>query len=164
MPMTLLFALLTTLLAQARENPVYSYWTGCRPGSWVSFKGESGAAGARQLVETTHTLVSLTPEKAVVEESAKVNGVAGKSVKREIPAQEDKPDTIEREGEETITVGREKLACRWMILQQKDKKDGARAKLWLTREIPGGIARVELTLAGQDGPSSTLTASDWLKR
>jgi hypothetical protein len=166
--MTILLALLTALLAQAKDNPLYTYWTGCRPGSWVLMKGEATTSGMKQQMETTQTLLSLSPEKAFVEETQKVTTeglmIPSPPVKRDVPAREDNPDTIEQEGEETVTIGKQKFACRWIVLLQKGKSDGHRVKLWLTRDIPGGIARLELTLAGQREPGLKMTAADWLKR
>lgn len=162
--MSTLLALAMTLLAQAKENPVYTYWKDCRPGSWVTLTGESTAGAATQKLETTQTLLSLTPDTAVVEESQKPEGGKAVTAKREIKAADEKPDTIESEGDETITVGRQKLACHWIVLLPKGRSDGVKARLWLTREIPGGIARLEMLKAGQDAPSLTMVAVDWLKR
>jgi hypothetical protein len=116
-------------------------------------------------VEATHTLVELTDDKAVVEQKTKVTA-AGQSQpesteKEEILKDKDKnPIKIEKEGDEEIEVAGKKLKCHWIEGTQKDTQ---KIKLWLSKEIPGGIAKGEAS-GGELPGAMKISAQSWEKK
>ena len=162
-----LAAALLPLLFQAKDNPEFSYWAEHKTGSWVKLKLEMEAQGAKILVETQHTLLEVGADKVVVEQKNKVsvNGAAQpeSSEKEEIFKDKDKdknPLTVEKEGDEEIEVAGKKLKCHWVEGTQKDK---TKAKFWLHKDIPGGIAKGEAS-GGELPGKMTMSATSWEKK
>jgi hypothetical protein len=162
-----LAAALLPLLFQAKDNLEYTFWSEHKTGSWVKIKMEMEAQGAKVVIEAQHTLLELATDKAVVEQKNKVtlNGAAQPDVteKAEIFKDKDKdknPITVEKEGDEEIEVAGKKLKCHWVEGPQKDM---TRAKLWLHKDIPGGIAKGEIS-GGELPGKMTLAATAWEKK
>jgi hypothetical protein len=146
-----LAAALLPVLLQAKDNPEFTYWAEHKTGSWVKLKMEMEAQGAKVVVEQKNKV--------------SVNGAAQPeaSEKEEIFKDKDKdknPLTIEKEGDEEIEAGGKKLKCHWIEGTQKDK---TKAKFWLHKDIPGGIAKGEAS-GGELPGKMTMTATSWEKK
>ncbi|HEV3026492.1 MAG TPA: hypothetical protein VG457_02910 [Planctomycetota bacterium] len=156
--------LLLGLLVPAGEVE-FDYWSGHRVGSWVKLKMEVETQGIKVVVETQHTLLELTADKAVIERKSKVstNGMEQPESleKEELLAGKDKdPVTITREGDEEIEAGGKKLKCHWIEGTQKETH---KVKFWVSKEIPGGVAKAEVS--GGDIPAPMkITAMAWGKK
>ena len=140
MPAFIVPALLA-LASQAQDPIRYSGWADFKVGSSVTFKRESEAGGVKLLEETTQTLLELSTEQAVVEKKQKAT-VAGKAQSERIVKlthRKDKevyPIKVDKEGDEEIAVGGQKLKCHWV----EGSLDGTlKLKFWHTKEIPGGL-------------------------
>jgi hypothetical protein len=160
-----LAAALLPLLFQAKDNPEFGYWSEHKAGSWVKLKLEMEAQGAKILVEAHHTLLEVGADKVVVEQKNKVsaNGQAQpeSTEKEEIFKDKDKnPVTVEKEGDEEIEVAGKKMKCHWIDGSQKD---GTKVKFWLSKEIPGGIAKGEVSGGQLPGPMK-MAATSWEKK
>ena len=158
-------ALLSLAVQDKSPNPEFDYWSGHKTGSWVKLKMELEAQGVKVLVQTTHTLLEIGKDKAVVEQKNKVtaNGQEQPETteKEEILRDKDKdPIKIEKEGDEEIEVAGKKLKCHWIEGTQKDK---TKAKFWLHKDIPGGIAKGEAS-GGELPGKMTMTALSWEKK
>src|SRR4030095_8622935 len=139
-------ALLSLAVQDKSPNPEFDYWSGHKTGSWVKLKMELEAQGVKVLVQTTHTLLEVGKDKAVVEQKNKftTNGQEQPETteKEEILRDKDKdPIKIEKEGDEEIEVAGKKLKCHWIEGTQKDSK----VKFWLSKEIRGGVAKGEMS-------------------
>jgi hypothetical protein len=166
-----LLAVVTALLgmsAQDVENPQFKYWTGCKPGSWVKMKLEMSAGGKKVEGESTHKLLELKDDMAVIEVSGK-SKVGEKEYpipvqKQEIKAKEPPEKVkISAEGDEEIEVAGKKLKCHWYEYSSKQGEKESKGKAWLSKEIPGGSAKVEI--GGADGGKSiVMTAVEWEKK
>lgn len=164
--LTLAVALLP-LLTQAKENPEFTYWSEHKAGSWAKIKLEVDAQGAKIVVEATHTLLETGADKVVVEQKNKVtaNGQAQpeSTEKEEIfkdPAKDKNPVKIEKEGDEEIEVAGKKLKCHWI---EGTQKDTTKVKFWLSKEIPGGIAKGEVS-GGELPGAMKMIATAWEKK
>jgi len=158
-------AALLPLLLQAKDNPEFGYWSEHKTGSWVKLKLEVDAQGAKIVVEAHHTLLEIGADKVVVEQKNKVtaNGQAQpeSTEKEEIFKDKDKnPVTVEKEGDEEIEVAGKKMKCHWIDGSQKD---GTKVKFWLSKEIPGGIAKGEVSGGELPGPMK-MSATSWEKK
>jgi len=163
--MKTLLAIALTCLLQAKENPEFTWWAKSKAGSWVKLKMEAEAQGIKILVESTHTLLEITADKAVVEQKTKVSagGQAQpeNTEKEEILKDKEKdPITIEKEGDEEIEVAGKKLKCHWIQGVQKEK---TKVKFWLAKEIPGGVAKGEVS-GGEIPGVMTISAVAWEKK
>ena len=162
--LALAVAALLSLAPQEKENPEFGWWSPHKAGSWVKLKMEAEQGGVKIVLESTHTLLEITKDKAVVEQKTKVTagGVAQpeETEKEEIPKDVSKakdPIKIEKEGDEEIEVAGKKLKCHWIQASQKETK----SKFWLSKEIPGGVAKAE-TAAG--GAAMKIAAVSWEKK
>jgi len=154
---------LLALVAQSK-NPEYDHWAQCKVGSWTKITIEGEIGGQKAIMETTHTLLEVGKEKAVVERKMKMT-LAGKEQpeqadKEDVPSDRDpNPVKIEKEGDEEIQVAGKKFKCHWIQGTQGEK---TKVKMWLSKEIPGGIARGEISEEGQG--SMKLTTTSWEKK
>ncbi|HVR85444.1 MAG TPA: hypothetical protein VMU54_14100 [Planctomycetota bacterium] len=157
-------ALLLSLLAPSGEVE-FDYWSGHPVGAWVKLKMEVETQGIKVVVDTQHTLLQLTAEKALIERKSKVstNGMEQPESleKEELLAGKDKdPVTITREGDEEIEAGGKKLKCHWIEGTQKETH---KVKYWVSKEISGGVAKAEVS--GGDIPAPMkITATAWGKK
>lgn len=160
-----LVAALLPLLFQAKENPEFGYWSNCKKGSWVKLKMELDAQGAKINVESQHTLLEAGADKVVVEQKSKVT-VAGappqeETEKEEIFKDKEKdPIKIEKEGDEEIEVAGKKMKCHWI---QGTQKDTTKVKFWVSKDVPGGVVKGEVSGGELPGPMK-ITATSWEKK
>jgi hypothetical protein len=158
-----LVALLLAFAAQSK-NPEYDHWADCKVGSWTKIKIEGEVGGQKAVMETTHTLLEMGKEKAIVERKMKMT-MAGKEQpeqadKEDVPSGKDpNPVKIESEGDEELEVAGKKLKCHWI---QGTQGESTKIKMWLSKEIPGGIAKGEITEPGQG--SMKLITTSWEKK
>lgn len=157
-------ALLTLFLQGKDANPEFGYWSEHKTGSWVKLKMEMDAQGVKVLVVSTHTLVEAGKDKVVVEQKTKVTAAGQEqpesTEKEEILRDKDKnPIKIEKEGDEEIEVAGKKLKCHWIEGTQKESK----VKFWLTKEIPGGVAKAEVS-GGEIPGLMKIFAESWEKK
>lgn len=160
------FAFIATLLALALPagEVEFDYWANHKVGSWVKLKMEMESQGVKIVVDTHHTLLELTDDKAVVEQKNKVstNGMEQpeSTEKEELKKGVDKdPVKIDKEGDEEIEVAGKKMKCHWIEGTQKDHK----VKFWVSKEIPGGVAKADIS--GGDIPSPLkIIATSWEKK
>jgi len=152
---------------QEVDNPQFKYWSGCKPGSWVKMKMEMEPGGQKMVSEMTYKLLELKDDLAVVE-------IAGKSKlgaqefpvpaqKQEIKAKEPADKVkIEKEGDEAIDVAGKKLQCHWYEFTNKAGEKETKGKAWMSKDIPGGMAKGEMMTPGA-GPI-VMTAVEWEKK
>lgn len=158
-------ALLLPLLVQAKDNPEFGYWSAHKTGSWVKLKMEMEAGGVKVVVESTQTLLEAGADKVIVEQKTKVSA-AGQdqpesTEKEEILKDKEKdPVKIEKEGDEEIEAGGKTLKCHWIEGTQKETR---KVKFWLCKEIPGGIAKGELS-GGELPGAMKVSAVSWEKK
>ena len=168
--MKILLAVVVALLgvSQDVENPQFKYWTSCKPGSWVKMKMEMSTAGRKIESESTHKLLELKDDLAVVEITGKSKvgekEFALPAQKQEIKAKEPAEKVkIASEGDEEIDVAGKKLKCHWYEYSTKQGEKDTKGKAWLSKEIPGGTAKVEM--AGADGGKAiVMVAVEWEKK
>ena len=164
MPLTLAAAAVLCLFQGKDANPEFGYWAEHKTGSWVKLKLEMEAQGVKVLVQSTHTLLEAGKDKVVVEQKTKVtaNGMEQPEMteKEEILRDKDKdPIKIEKEGDEEIEVNGKKMKCHWIEGTQKESK----VKFWLSKEIPGGIAKGEMS-GGELPGTMKVSAVAWEKK
>jgi hypothetical protein len=161
--------LLAALLCQDKANPDYEYWSECKPGSWVKSRMEFENQGKMVEYETVTRLLEITPEKAVVELLRRLK-TGDKSIdsppqKAEIKAKGAQSGTTVTEKDEEITISGKTLKCRYYEIETEspDKKTKTVVKAWMSKEIPGGAARSEVTSPQLKGPIR-VTALEWEKK
>lgn len=130
---------------QTPKNPEYTWWAPHKAGSWVRSRTETVESGLKVVIEITRTLAEITPGKAVIEQKIKIT-IGSKARPEETAKEEilrDKEETplkIEKEGDEEITVAGKKIKCHWI---QGIEEEKVKVKYWISKDIPGGVARAE---------------------
>jgi len=165
-----LLAVVVALLGMSQdvENPQFKYWTSCKPGSWVKMKMEMASAGKKIESETTHKLLELKDDVAVVEITGKSKvgeqEFALPTQKQEIKAKEPADKIkITSEGDEEIEVAGKKLKCHWFEYSGKQGEKDSKGKAWMSKEIPGGMAKIEV--GGPDAAKPiVMVAVEWEKK
>jgi hypothetical protein len=166
----LFLGLLATLIAAGQahaeqvDNPQYQAWSRYKAGTTVTSKMEIGAQGFNMTQDVTQTLKEITADKAVVEVAMTTNmgGMSRPmSQTREIPAKVEKgqeyitPDvkgTMKETGNETVEVAGKKYDCKIMEFTGESARGGkSNGKVWVSKEIPGGMAKMESTGEGGGG-------------
>jgi len=156
---------LLPLVFGAKDNPEFGYWSAHKTGSWVKLKMEMDAQGVKVVVDATHTLLETGADKILVEQKTKITAAGMEqpetTTKEEILKDKEKePIKIEKEGDEEIDVAGKKLQCHWI---EGTQKEGTKVKFWLSKEIPGGIAKGEAS-GGELPGAMKISAVSWEKK
>jgi hypothetical protein len=142
-------------------NPKYVYWANCKPGSTVTHieKTTFPDAAAKLLApdgvdikEITYKLLSVTPEKVVVETTVTeydfLSQIEQAPTKITFPAKIKKAhlEAVMREanakpGEEALDVLGKQTKCKTMAGAYKEGDEDIERKIWFTEAVPGGIVK-----------------------
>jgi hypothetical protein len=140
------------------DNPYYRYWSKSKVGSTVTLKETTkstvNAAGEKgeDVKQITHKLIELTADKAVVEtvvtegevfgfvESAPTKHIYPAKMSKEL-LQDLLKETGAKGAETTIKVGDKDVKVMHLTGTIKGKDDEVAFSIWLTEEVPGGIAK-----------------------
>ena len=165
----LALAMLVLSAVQAQDNPQYEYWAGCKPGSWVKHRMEFENQGKLMEYESVTRLLEVTPEKVVVETMRRLKtgdrSVDSPPQRSEIKAKEAPAGRTVSEKEDEVTVAGRTLKCRYYEVEtdSADKKSKTTVKSWMSKEIPGGAGKSEVTSPQMKGPIR-ITALEWDKK
>ncbi len=152
--------------ADTIDNPQYTSWAKFKVGTSVTLKTESDMGGMNSQMETTMTLLELTPDKAVVETKMSMNA-AGHQMdmparKMDIPAKIEKPaPTLNgatpatepakvdaKQSTEEIDVAGKKIKCKVVEATTVTNGMTTKSKSWTSEEVPGGLVKMEATMEG----------------
>jgi hypothetical protein len=158
--------LLAACLQDQMDDPSFKSWAKCKPGSWVKWEMDTGAADKSVTVELL-TLKSVETDKIVL--SRKLSTVQdGKSTeigefeRIMTPTIDAKQfGTIVKESDEEIDVAGRKLKCRKLEVDQDRGGMTMKNTIWMSDEVAGGVARVHA--AGGDRVV-TVTVTGWEKK
>lgn len=170
-----LFALAALSLAAVQDekmidNPEYKSWSGQKAGAWVKYKSQTQMGEMKQSGEMMMTLKELSAEKAVLEikmsfevmgqknEHTQTKNVPAK-IKEGTDSEGSKSETM-GEGDEEIEIKDKKFKCHW-IKKKITGKQELTLKSWLTDQIVGGSAKVEMNAEKPMKMTTTMTAVDW---
>ena len=131
-------------LGQQVDNPQYKSWAKFKPGTAVTMKTD--AAGTT--IETTTTLVEVTPEKVVVESKMKMAGMEGMDMpatKMDIPAKVAQAAGGTATGPAPVTKDEEvEVAGKKYKTKVTETKSGDTvSKTWTSDEVPGMMVKME---------------------
>lgn len=161
--------------AEQIDNPQYTQWAKFKVGAYVTMKSTTDMGEFKTENEMTTKLISLTPEKAVIEMTgfsiAMGNKVEMPPQTTEIPAKMDKPELpagldpgaegpkpTTSEGEEEVTIDGRTVKCKWFQSVIEDGGNKTVSKSWICEDVPGGVVKVETTMEGQ----TKMTSATWV--
>jgi len=171
------FALAVALLLlqeKTVDNPTYALWKDCKPGTWTKFKSVTESGSSKIETFTTYKLKELTAEKAVVTCLLKVGNTetpseevipATMKVAGGMPAETPKDTKIEKkgEGDEELEIAGKKVKCHW--IENVADMNGVKSatKIWMSRDVPGGLVKQVSISKGPAESISTLSLQDFKK-
>jgi hypothetical protein len=141
------------------ENPDYTRWARFGTGSWVVFEGEQAEGGMRQPIRVRTTLVEKEPDRLLIQRDVEGGGEMAHALTRSFyvtryidPKQHPMTNRAARRQalrSEAVDVGGRRMTCK----AERVEIDGefpvwghnVKATVLSCPEIPGGIARIELS-------------------
>lgn len=160
------------------ENPAYKSWASHKVGSAVTYESNSVFGAQTIKSEMTQKLSEITPEKAVIEITMKLDipGVPPQPPQtQEIPAKVKKSQAtpgklpegmkgeVKDKGTEKIEIGGKSYECH--VWEFSGEQNGVKSTgtTWTSEKIPGTLAQMKsaANVAGQDMKTSlTITKID----
>lgn len=155
------------------ENQQYQSWAKHKPGTQVNASMTMNVQGQQIKSEITQKLVEVTPEKAVIEVSTKMNvpgvNVPPQTQKQEVPAKvaaskadisalpEGVTGEVKEVGNEKVTIDGTEYDCK--VSEFTGEQNGVKmtGKVWSSMELPGGTAKVETKATGAQAFDMALT-------
>lgn len=132
-------------------------WVDFAPGSYVRLQvktvSSSGLRAESSTITVRQTLISKDGETVTLEEE--VTGANGETQKRRIPAPARTSAVFagakdRKPGSEVIKVAGMQVDCFTVEFRKKVMNKNAATKVWLSKEIPGGVARSFTITEGDD--------------
>jgi len=133
------FILVLDLVSAQGKSPwEFSGWSAFKPGSTVKLKVEADLAGLKQESYAIGTLVENQAAHVIVETVAVEKGAEQPPRKLNLKKAAEVEKRWAAEGDEELDIGGKKVKCRWGEVKVGDNE----VKVWMSNEIPGGIAKV----------------------
>lgn len=158
-------------------NPMYTAWASFKPGASATVLEETSYSGDKEPVPdrkvVAYTLLSVTPEKAVVRavvvEQELLGTVESAPTKHSYPAKLKKsylavaaPELVSKKGEETIKWKGKEVPCKTLHGSYKKEGETVEFKAWVNEGIPGGVVkRVRTTKQKDDTITTTVTLQSY---
>lgn len=154
-------------------NPEFANWSKFAVGALVELTSVSETMGQKSTSKMTHKLVELTAEKAVVETTIAMEGMPAEFApppqRRDVPKEVEVPDVPTPtaptpdmkvvEGEETIDVAGTSMKCKTTETTLTASGMTTKTKTWMSDDLPGITAKMEMRSEGKVGEMSILTTS-----
>ncbi|HVT88830.1 MAG TPA: hypothetical protein VHD56_08270 [Tepidisphaeraceae bacterium] len=157
-----LFAMILAASVRADEiidNPQYQSWAKHKPGTSVTLQSDMVAGTLSQSRQTMQTLVSIDENNATVQMTMDM-GPSAPALRQIslIPAKVEKSregiplnyaGTLKEIGKETVQIAGKSYNCVVTEFTGRNAQGTAVGKFWRTVEIPGGMAKMELTVTAR---------------
>lgn len=140
------------------RHPEFAGWTGYNPGTWVRWKVEVKTLGEKSQVEVVRTLLECCPERVVLEQKVASTGKALHGVPREFLTRFDVAYGRKVEDEGTMQLQGRNVKAKWVRHNFQRGGDIAQVRRWISSDVPGGIARIDMEVSPEGQPLSSLTA------
>ena len=166
---SVLASLLLACFAQEQDNPEYQHWANCKPGSWVKNRMVMENQGKKIEYESVTRLLEVTAEKVVLETLTRMKkddrALDQPPKRQDIKAQAPPQGRTISEKDEEVTLSGRSLKCRVFEIETAatGKAPKVNLKAWMTKDIPGGVAKSEIFSEGMTVPIRT-QALEWDKQ
>jgi len=161
-------ALLLLGVPQEQDNPEYQHWANCKSGSWVKNRMVMENQGKKIEYESVTRLLEVTGEKVVLEILTRMKkddrAIDQPPKRHEIKSKAPPQGKTLAEKDEEVTVAGRSLKCRFFEIETEatGKAPKVNLKAWMTKDIPGGVAKSEVLSEGMSVPIRTV-ALEWRK-
>ena len=139
----------TTAPEELIDNPQFAHWTKFNIGSSATLSTEIKTSGQTISTVSTNKLLEKDGEKVIVEISGTMN-IAGQKnelppQKQTIPAQIAKR-SIKQAATEAVEAAGKTFDCKIYEMLNDPGQPDAKAKVWLSDEVPGGVVKLEAAM------------------
>ncbi len=161
----------TAFAEELVPNPEYEGWASFRVGATVRIESETSVEATKSVTRTTTQLLEVASDRLVLESTVTtISG--GKELtapvrKREVPSKISKDDLPKpdpsntKEGDEELDVGGRKVACHFVEVTRIVDGKKSVTKTWTSKEVPGGLVKMESTTEGTPATTARSLAIDW---
>ena len=141
------------------DNPAYQSWASHKVGTTVSYESTTDAAGQKFKAQTTTKLIELTPEKAVVEQTSKIDipGAPAQPARKEaLPAKVKKSELFatgtlpagvkgqaKEKGKAKVQVGGKSYDCQVWEFTIDANGVKSTGTTWTSDKVPGTLVKME---------------------
>ncbi|HXX92857.1 MAG TPA: HEAT repeat domain-containing protein [Planctomycetota bacterium] len=139
-------------------HPEHAGWTGRAPGTWVRLKVELKVGERIATVEVLRTIVRSGVSGVLLEQREAMTRRALQGTVKEMLERTDFPAGNSQEGQDSAEIGGRRVGCRTVLWSGQYGRVIARIKFWLSEEVPGGIARVDVEESPEGEPIRYLRA------
>ena len=153
---------------QDQDDPEYQHWANCKAGSWVKNRMVMENQGKKIEYESVTRLTEVTGEKVVLEILTRMKkddrAIDQPPKRHEIKAKTPPQGKTIVEKDEELTIAGKPLKCRYYEIETEAtaKAPKVNLKAWMTKDIPGGVAKSEVFSEGMTVPIRTI-ALEWQK-
>lgn len=158
-------AILALVLSLAQDPPKsseYASWSSFETGASTSYRQEGELSGKKVDARLTYRLIETTAKRVLLDQTVTWrDGGGGICVlfgRTEIPAWASRVRRPRAAGEEDLKVAGRTVRCRWV---ESEEGPGLRMKEWVSREVPGGLVRREVTSEGDRPARTVLRLESW---
>lgn len=132
------------------DNPQYQAWARYEVGSSETLEGNiDGGNGQKMSMLSTHTLKEKSGDQVTIEITVTMEVMGQKHSsppqQQVIHAKSEKQDVDEVGKEEVSAAGRSFHCTVYEAHSPNPKADDAKAKIWVSDEVPGGVVKMEAT-------------------
>lgn len=165
---SLVLALLLLGAPQEQDNPEYQHWANCKAGSWVKSRMVMENQGKKIEYESVTRLLEVTGDKVVLEILSRMKtgdrAVDQPPKRHEIKAKSPPQGKTLTERDEELSISGKTLKCRYYEIETEPtaKTPKVNLKAWMTKDIPGGVAKSEVLTEGMTIPIRTISL-EWQK-
>ena len=112
------------------------------------------------------TLLECCPERVVLEQKVAGTGKALQGVSKDFLTRFDVAYGRRVEDEGTMQLQGRTLKCKWVRHNFQRGGDIAQVRRWMSDDVPGGVARIDMEVSPEGQPLSALTAvaTAWERR
>jgi hypothetical protein len=157
--------------AEQVDNPQYASWAKHKPGTSVTMHHETTAMGMAMIQQTVQTLADVTPDKVTIELTVTMEMAGQKhdmKQKRDIPAKVEKGQeylppgykgTVKELPSEPVEIAGKSYDCKVFEFSGESDKGKANGKVWRNTGIPGDVAKMDMTVQGQQQATIKMTVT-----
>jgi len=139
------------------KHPEFAGWTACKPGTWVKWRVEIKTNGEKSNVEMVRTLLECCPERVVLEQKLG-SGKPMVGVPKDFLTRFDVAYGRKVEDSGKMTLQGKAVECKWVRHNFQRGGDIAQVRRWMSSDVPGGVARIDMEVSPEGQPLSSLSA------
>lgn len=133
-------------------HPEHAGWASRAPGSWIRLRAELKVGEQSATTDVLRTVTGVAPSGVSMEQRDASSRRALSGTVKDMLDRADFPSGAKQEGEDQAEIGGRKVACHTVLWSGQYGRVIARVKYWISDQVPGGIARVDIEESPEGEP------------